>query len=275
MPDDKIQKTVDTDIVLSKEMLDGPVGGETLDSSNMVIPYVELTQSQSSSVTRPDNPIKPGVWHNSMTDESYGKEISVVVLDAIAGYRLLELDPLTGKKKLIAQRWKSEKVQSWNPELITKEMIDSRVFKKGQPNLLGDAFRYHVVVNGKDLAQITLKSTACPEARKLNTLLITKKVIVDGVTRHMPFYVSQFKFSTKWVDKGPDNKYWAVVITPDGNTRPQLLNALYAQAKDLASKTVSASEPERVEDLSDEDTGSVEQGIKDAKAAGKGPKQPF
>jgi len=272
MPDDKIQKAGDTEIVLSKEMLDGPVGGETLDSKDMSIPYIELTQSLSGSVTRQDNAIPSGVYHNSMTDENYGKEISVVVLDGIGGYQLKDAE--TGKK-LIATRWKSEKIRSWNPEMITDEMISSRVFKKGEAQRLGDAFCYQVIVNGKDLALITLKSSACTEARKLNTLLMTKKVIQDGVTRHLPFYASQFKFKVKWVDKGPDKKYWVPVIVPDGATRPQLLNALYAMAKDLAGKTVTAQEPEEVDLETDGGDGSVEQSIKDAKAAGKGPKQPF
>lgn len=240
-----IVKKDENALTLTDEMLQGPIGGETLNSKDMAIPYVELTQSLSGSVTRQDNPIPVGVWHNSMTDENYGKEISVVVLDAIGGYQLKDAE--TGKK-LIATRWKSEKIRSWNPEMITDEMITSRVIKKSEKNLLGDAFCYQVIVNGKDLALITLKSSACPEARKLNTLLMTQTMVRNGKTYHVPFYGSQFKWLAKWVDKGPDKKYWVPVITPDGPTRPQLLKALYDMVRDLNTKTVTAQEPEEVSD---------------------------
>jgi hypothetical protein len=248
--DDKLQKKEETGLQLTDEMLKGPMGGETLDTKDMTIPYVELTQGLSSSVTRQDNPIPVGVYHNSMTDENYGKEISVVILDAIGGYQLSETDE-QGNKKLIATRWKSERVRSWNPEMITDEMIASRIFKKGAVNLLGDAYCYQAVVNGKDLCLITLKSSACPEARKLNTILMTQNMTKDGKDYRLPFYASEFKFAAKWEDKGLKKKYWVPAITPLGRTRPQLLQALYDMVKDLMSKTVSAQEPEEVADPED------------------------
>jgi hypothetical protein len=243
-----IVKKDETALALTDEMLTGPKGGETLDVKDMSIPYVELTQGQSGSVTRMDNPMPVGVWHNSMTDTNYGKEISVVILDAIGGYQLKELVPGTDKKKLVATRWRSAKIKSWNPEMITDEMISSRTFKKGAANLLGDAFCYQAIVNGKDLCLITLKSSACNEARKLNTLLMTATMEKDGKKYSLPFYASQFKFTAKWVDKGIDKKYWDLTITPDGMTRPQLLKALYDMVKDLGAKTVSAQETEETED---------------------------
>lgn len=238
-----IVKKDETALALTDEMLTGPRGGETLDVKDMSIPYVELTQGLSGSVTRQDKPMPVGVWHNSMTDENYGKEISVVVLDAISGYQLKELNKETGKKKLIATRWKSARIRSWNPEMITDEMISSRVFQKGGANLLGDAYCYQAIVNGKDLCLITLKSSACQEARKLNTLLMTATMERDGKKYSLPFYASQFKFTAKWVDKGLDKKYWDMTITPDGMTRPTLLKALYDMVKDLQSKTVTVQEP--------------------------------
>jgi hypothetical protein len=245
--DTDIVKKDETALALTDEMLNGPQGGETLENKDMRIPYVELTQGLSGSVTRQDNPVPAGVWHNSMTDENYGKEISVVVLDGIAGFYLSELNA-KGKKKLIATRWKSEKIRGWHAEMITDEMIASRVFKKGAPNLLSNAYCYQAIVNGKDLCLITLKSSACPEAQKLNTLLMMATMERDGKKFHIPFYGSQFKFSAKWVDKDEDQKYWAPMITPDGPTRPQLLRALYDMVKDLSTKTVSGQEPEDTEE---------------------------
>ena len=235
----------ETAIALSDEMLSGPIGGETLSSVDMTIPYVELVQSLSACATRQEGvKIEPGNFHNSLTDFNYGKEISVVVLDAIAGYQLKEPPP---GKKIIATRWKSEKVRGFNAEMITDDMIGSRVFKKGEAQLLGDAFCYQVVVAGKDLALITFKGAACKAARGLNTMLMTRTMIKDGKTYHVPFYAQQFKFGAKWIDKG-DKKYWEPAITPDGNTRPQLLQALCDMAKDLSSKTVATGEPAPVEE---------------------------
>jgi hypothetical protein len=239
-----IVKKDETALALTDEMLTGPIGGEALSSTDMTIPYVELVQSLSWCATRQTGvKIETGHWHNALTDEDYGKEISVVVLDAIPGFQLKDAE--TGKK-IIATRWKSEKVRGYNAEMITDDMIGSRVFKKGEAQLLGDAFCYQVVVAGKDLALITFKGAACKAARGLNTMLMTRTMIKDGKTYHVPFYAQQFKFGAKWIDKG-DKKYWEPAITPDGNTRPQLLQALCEMAKDLSSKTVATGEPAAVE----------------------------
>jgi len=223
-------------VALTDEMLKGPIGGDTLDSSDMTIPYVELVQSLSGCATRQSGTkIETGHWHNSLTDEDYGKEIGVIVIDVIAGYVLKE------DKKIVAQRWKSEKIRSFNPELITDAMIDSRSFKKGESQALGDAFCLQAIVNGRDLCLITFKGAACKAARGLNTMLMTKTMVKDGKTYHVPVYAQQFKFSAKWVDKG-DKKYWEPVIIPDGATRGALLEALCAQAKDLSRKTVAGND---------------------------------
>jgi hypothetical protein len=246
-------KATETGMVIPDEMFTGPIGGESLSSIDMTIPYVELVQSLSGCATRQEGKkIEIGHWHNSLTDEDYGKEMSVVVLDAIAGYQLKE-EAKEGEKsvKIIATRWKSEKVRGYNAEMITDDMINSRTFKPG--NLLGDAYCYQAIINGKDLVLITLKSSACKAARGLNTMLMNRTIVKDGKTYHVPFFCNQFKFSAKWIDKigkdGKPKKYYEPVITPDGDTRPQLLRALFDMAKDLSKKTVSTVEP--VEDLED------------------------
>lgn len=238
-----IVKATGTEVTLTSEMMSGPTGGESLSGVDMTIPRVSLVQSLSEAATRADNKVDAGNWYNELTNENYGKEISVIVIDSIAGYMLFDD---SNPPAILATRWKSPKLKSYNAEQITDEAIETRTFAKGVKNKLQDVYCYQVIVNGKDLCLITLKGAACKAARNLNTLLMTKKAIVDGQMKHVPFYAQQFKFTAKFISDG-QKKYYEPVIRPDGLTSPGLLQALYLQAQELATKTVPTNSEDKGE----------------------------
>jgi hypothetical protein len=217
--------------------------GETLSSADYNLPKISLVQALSMSAST----TKPGHWYNEQSQEDLGTEITVVVLDVVAGHMRFGPDG-----KLIAVRWKSPKLKGYFPELITEADIENRVYQAGSKAKITDAYCYIAILNQHEPCLITFKSTACTPARSLNSMLAKKTIGEDGKMIFAAPYEMKYKFSARFIDKGTQ-KYWLPVIAPAGKNEGGYLEAAKALFMDLKGKTIAhgAEEVEEVKEGSE------------------------
>jgi len=158
----------------------------------------------------------------------------VVILDVVAGHMLKDE---TGN--LIAIKWKSAQVKSFKPELITEDMVINRKYVQGSKAGIVDAYCYIAILNQSEPCLITLKASGCKAARNLNSMLAKKVINKDGNLEVLPPFLKKFKFSSRWVEKGAQIKFWEPIIQPDGINEGGYLKAAAELAKDLKNKTIA------------------------------------
>lgn len=239
---------------------------DKLSADDLTIPRVKLLQGLSPEVSAGYGQI--GDWFNDLSGFSYGREISVIVLRIIKGWAMYGEKDTEDSGKLLARVFDNPSNPAFHPELICKPELDAsgKVMPgrftnevredlliwddaKGLKPRVGKFFSYLVLVNGEDFAYINLKSKALKEAKRLNSML---KMKLDG-PRHEQYFENKYKFSAKYVDEGPQKKYWAPMITAAGKTDEETKAVCYQFAQSISGKNVKMYEKENDTETSSED----------------------
>ena len=239
---------------------------DRLSADDLTIPRVKLLQGLSPEVSAGYGQI--GDWFNDLSGFSYGREVNIIVLRIMKGWAIYGEKDTEDAGKLIARVFDNPANPVFHPELICKPVLDEKgkivpgkFTNDIREDLLiwddakvlkpkaGKFFSYLMLVNGEDFAYITLKGKALKEAKRLNSML---KMKLDG-PKNEQYFENRYKFAAKYVDEGPQKKYWTPMITAAGKTDEDTKAVCYKFIQSMSGKNVKLYEPEDTAEKSNED----------------------
>ena len=233
------------------------MGVEDLDSTDLTIPLVKLTQGLTREAM--NGTAKVGDWINSISEQSYGRELSIVVIRVLKGWVIFGEKDTPDEGKMLARLFHNGVIPTLNPELIEEKDASGNFTGNVKPSLLewtkgenGKAdkapvaalsYTYLVMVNGEDIGNITMSKTALKTAKKLNTLLKLK---------NEPTFCNQFKLGSEYREDG-QKKFYVPVIKPDGKTDEATREKAYNFLMAMRGKTIKLDEQREETETSSDD----------------------
>lgn len=228
---------------------------DRLTSDDLTIPRVKLLQGLSPEVSAGYGQI--GDWFNDLSGFSYGREITVVVMRIMKGWAIYGEKGSPDEGKLLSRVFDNPANAPFHPELMCEpaldengKVIEGRWSNKVREDLLawdnetdtppkaGKFFSYLVLVNGEDFAYLTLKGKALKEAKRINSML---KMKLEG-PKNEQYFENKYKFAAKYVDEGPQKKYWAPMITAAGKSEEDTKAVCYKFIQSLSGKNIKLYE---------------------------------
>lgn len=198
------------------------MGVEDLDSTDLTIPLIKLTQGLTREAM--NGTAKVGDWINSISEQTYGKELAIVVIRVLKSWVIFGEKGTQDEGRMIARLFHNGVIPTLNPDIIEEKDANGNFTGNVKPSLLewekGEngkpdkapaaalSYTYLVMVNGEDIGNITMSKTALKTAKKLNTLLKLK---------NEPTFCNQFKLSSEYREDG-QKKFYTPAIKPDGKT---------------------------------------------------------
>jgi len=222
------------------------MGVEDLESTDLTIPMIKLTQGLTREAM--NGTAKVGDWINSISEQSYGKELSAVVIRVLKSWVIFGEKGTQDEGHMIARLFHNGVIPTLNPEMIEEKDASGNFTGNVKPSLLewtkGEngkpdkapiaslSYTYLVMVNGEDIGNITMSKTALKTAKKLNTLLKLK---------NEPTFCNQFKLASEYREDG-QKKFYAPVIKPDGKTDEATREKAYNFLMTMRGKSIKLDE---------------------------------
>lgn len=233
------------------------MGVEDLDSTDLTIPLVKLTQGLTREAM--NGTAKVGDWINSISEQTYGKELAIVVIRVLKSWVIFGEKGTQDEGRMIARLFHNGVIPTLNPDVIEEKDANGNFTGNVKPGLLEWAkgengkpdkapaaalsYTYLVMVNGEDIGNITMSKTALKTAKKLNTLLKLK---------NEPTFCNQFKLGSEYREDG-QKKFYVPVIKPDGKTDEATREKAYNFLMAMRGKTIKLDEQREETETSSDD----------------------